>query len=98
MAHEDPSDVRGEVAEEIAYVRVLGDASAGEPCLEAIDYPATVRVDEAANQRSWMSVRELKLPISQEDRAKVLPSNSVLRKRSDDRRMADAQDVGVAGR
>ena len=78
MVHEDPSDIRGEVAEEVAYVGVLGNPPAREFRPEAIDNAATIRV----------SLRELKLPVGQDDGPKVLRSGFVLRERSNDRRMA----------
>ena len=56
---EDPADVCRVVGEEVADVRVLGDAAARELRLESVDAPRAVRMDQAAEEFDADDVGEL---------------------------------------
>ena len=51
---EQPADVAGQVREEVARVGVLGDAPAGQRCLEAVDRATAVGVDQAPCELAGM--------------------------------------------
>ena len=68
--------------EEVARIRVLGDATARQLRLEAVDGAAAVGVDESADELVGMLVGDLMLPGLEDDRPVVLPARAVLRERS----------------
>jgi hypothetical protein len=96
MVAEDLADISGVIAEEVPDVGVLRDAAAGELGFELVDGATSVGVDEAPDQSAWMVVRQLELPIREDDRSEVLGSRPMLWKGLEDCRMADAEDVVLA--
>ena len=75
---EQAADVGGLVGEEITRIRVLGDAAARELRLEAVDGPASVGVDEAAEEGLRPAVDDCALSPVEHDRAVVLSARPVL--------------------
>jgi hypothetical protein len=66
------------VAEEIPDVLVSGDAAARQRGVEAVDDTTTIAVNQATDERFRLAVRDLELPLGQDDQTEMLRAWSVL--------------------
>ena len=93
---EDLADVSGQVAEEVADVAVLGDPAARQLRTEVIFRPAAVRMNQSPDEGLRLAVCQLRLPVGENDPAKMLATGPVLGKRHGDTRMRNAHIADAA--
>jgi len=82
---EEPANVRREVREELARIRILGPTAGRELRAEAVHVATAVGVDETADELVEMSLHDRLLPKREDDRAGVLAARPDLGKNSDQR-------------
>ena len=77
---EQAADIRREVREEVAAIRVLGHAATWQTCREAVRRTTAVGMDQAADELAGVTIDDPLLPGLEHNRALMLSAGPVLRK------------------